>query len=252
MEGPAAALTVIACLMSAAGVGAYAHARLPVTVLTRPMTDLIHRGIWIVALMAGLTLAMMTVHVRTYFDDADQDVRRFSSQVEQFDHLLRRAGPAGEPARDLLFRYAARTMKDVWPETNPPIGPDDAHADDLLARLETSITPLRTAGPANAELAETASAAVRDLETMRWRLNGHERLQVATWMLPVVVFWLMLTFASLGLSAPRTSWAAGTLALLAVALGGAAFLMVEYADPYTGVIVVSSQPLQEALFTIGK
>jgi len=248
MEGPAAAFTVIACLMSAAGLGAYAHARLPVTVLTRPMTDLIRRGVWIVALMAGLMLAMMTVHVRSYFDTADQDVRRFSGEVVQLDHLLRRASLAGEPARDALFRYAARTMKDVWPQTQPPIGPDDAHAPVLLARLADRIAALRTASP---EPAAAAAETLRDLEMTGWRLSDHERLQVAPWMLPLVVFWLMLTFASLGLSAPRTPWAAGTLALFALALGGAVFLVMEYADPYSGVIVVSSQPLQDALFTLG-
>jgi hypothetical protein len=246
MDGPAVAVMVIACLMSAAGLGAYAHARLPVTVLTRPMTDLIRRGVWIVALMAGLLLALMTVHVRTYFDTADQDVRRFSGEVVQLDHLLRRAGPAGEPARDALFRYAARTMKDVWPQTHPPIGPDDAHASVLLARLEDRIAALRTISP-EAAAAET----LRDLEATGWRLSDHERLQVAPWLLPLLVFWLMLTFGSLGLSAPRTPWAAGTLALFALALGGAVFLVIEYADPYTGVIVVSSQPLQDALFALG-
>ena len=73
----------------------------------------------------------------------------------------------------------------------------------------------------------------------------------------MVLFWLMLTFASFGLSAPLGRAGANTLVittlfLSAIALGGAMFLLEEYNDPFRGVIIVSHEPLQAALFAISE
>jgi len=69
-------------------------------------------------------------------------------------------------------------------------------------------------------------------------------------MLAVLVFWMMLTFASLGFAAPRSNVMAGVLVLGALSIGGAVFLLEEYDDPFSGVIVISSEPVENALFTM--
>ena len=73
---------------------------------------------------------------------------------------------------------------------------------------------------------------------------------MSPYVMSVLVLWLMLTFASLGFVAPRNKLVAGMLLLGALSVGGAVFLLEEYDDPFDGVIVVSSEPVQNALFTM--
>ena len=70
------------------------------------------------------------------------------------------------------------------------------------------------------------------------------------WQLGVLVFWLMLIFAGLGLFAPRNTLVVVVLVLCAAALSGAVFLLTEFDNPFTGVITVSSDPLLHALHAI--
>lgn len=249
MNGPATGAAVFVCLFSSALAGCFAHARLNSATLGSQASAVLRRGIWIVAVMAGIMLALMTVSLKNSFDSAAQNVSRFSSQIVSFDRQLRRIGPEAEPARALLFRYAARTLKDVWPETQPRLGPDDTHADRLFNDLEATVSRLQAPAPGDVP---AALQSLREISQARWLLDTRDNAVVSPWLLGILVFWLMLTFASLGLSAPRTPGLLGILALGAVALSGAVFLVVEYADPFTGVIILSSDPVQTALFALSE
>ena len=106
--------------------------------------------------------------------------------------------------------------------------------------------------PALVEVDAQAREGLRSLARARSTLNDHAGGALSPWTLAVLVFWLMLTFASLGLGAPRTPAVLGMLGLGALAIAGGIFLMVEYSDPYDGIIVVSSEPMQNALFALAE
>ncbi len=250
MDGPTAGVFVFACLASAASAGAAVHARMPNGLLTEQTAIVIRRGVWIIALMAAILLSGLTIYLKTHFDMASRDVRAFSYQLIDLDRTLRRVGPEAEPARALLFRYAARTMKDVWPESEPRLGPDDTHASRLFVDLESAITKLEGATAAQRDQAAIARRQLQELRSIRWTLDAQGGRLVSPWLLSIVVLWLMLTFGSFGLSTKRSRLALGVLFFCAAALSSAVFLAVEYADPYRGTIIVSSDPVRNALFTL--
>jgi len=250
MDGPTAGFFVFACLASAASVGAVAHARLPNGMMTEQTALIIRRGVWIIAIMAGIMLSALTVYLKTHFDAASRDVRAFSYQLVDLDQTLRRIGPEAEPTRALLFRFAARTMKDVWPESDPRLGPDDTHASRLFADLESAAARLEGGTTAQRELVAAARRQLQEIRRGRWTLDVPTGQAVSPWMLSLLVLWLMLTFGSFGLSSRRSRLVLSVLLVCAAALSSAVFLAVEYADPYQGIIVVSSEPLRNALFTL--
>lgn len=252
MDGPLTAVAVVLCLCSSALVGVFVHARLPTGVLTRGTADTLRRGVSIVALMAGLLLALLTANLKSGFDSADRAVQRFGAEVTELDGALRHVGPAAAPARALLFRYTARTMKDIWPDSSPQLGLDGTQASRLQGQLEAAILALPAGTPAQQEAASIARDAYQEMLHTRWSMDERTNLLTSPWLVPILVFWLMLTFVTLGLWAPRTPLVLGTLFLCAVALGGAVFLVVEYADPFAGVIIVSREPVQNALFAISE
>jgi hypothetical protein len=250
MNGSAAGFFVFACLASATSAGVLAHARLPNGVLAEQTAMVIRRGVWIIALMAAILLSGLTIYLKTHFDTADRDVRAFASQLVNLDQTLRRLGPEAEPARAVLFRYAARTMKDVWPESDPHLGPEDIHAGALIAEFEATLARLEGPTAAQRERLASARRQVQELRSRRWTLDAKGGRVISPWLSGLLVLWLMFTFGSLGLSSNRSQLALGVLLACAAALGSAVFLAVEYADPYQGTIIVSSEPMRTALFAL--
>jgi hypothetical protein len=252
MNGPTAGVFAFVCLFSAALAGVSLHGRLPAMAAGAPAVALMRRGASMVAILAVIMLAAVTVYLKVEFDTANRDVRAFAFQVVDLDHALRRIGPPATPSRDLLFRYVARTMKDVWPDSRPHLGPEDIHAGRIFSDLETAIATLPAADPAVRDLEASARALLRDVGHARWTLDERAGRAMSPWMVSLLVIWLAVTFASLGVSAERSRLTLAILGLCAAALASAVFLAVEYADPYEGIIIVSSDPLQNAHFALSE
>ncbi len=252
MDGPLAGIVVFACLSSATLLGAGIRARLPAGLVSADSHSAIRRGVWIIAIMAGVLLSTLTVYLKTHFDTATRDVRAFSFQLVDLDRTLRRIGPPAATSRALLFRYAARTMKDVWPATNPHLGPQDTHAVQIFNELETAISGLQSTTLPLRDFEATARRLLHEVGRARWKLDERAGQSVSPWIISIIVLWLMFTFASLGLSTQRSRAGLAMLILCAASLSSAVFLAVEYADPYQGVIIVSYEPLQNALFALSE
>jgi membrane-bound ClpP family serine protease len=63
----------------------------------------------------------------------------------------------------------------------------------------------------------------------------------------VVVIWLVIIFFSFSLLAPPNATATLALMVSALAVAGAIFLILEMDRPFTGVVRISSEPMQNAL-----
>lgn len=62
----------------------------------------------------------------------------------------------------------------------------------------------------------------------------------------ILLFWLMITFTSFGLFAPRNTMVFVVLFVCALSVGSAVFLVLEMDGPFDGLIRVSSEPLRYA------
>lgn len=270
MDGPLAGATVFACLFSSALAGVAAHARLP-----GRLRPLLARGVvrWLVlglAALAGLMLVSLTLSQKARFDRAGRDVQIFAASLVQLDQAARAAGPAGVAMRASLFRYTVNTIQALWPERGLPEWVPEADADEALRQMRREVARLPRDGSAARGRAEALAEALGQAEQAGSRVRAQAQGRVSPYLTGAALIWLMLTFAGFGLwtrpARPAAEGAraeggraegtrAGVLAALflgALVLGGSIFLMREYSDPFDGVIVVSHEPLQNALFEISE
>jgi hypothetical protein len=150
----------------------------------------------------------------------------------------------------VLFRYAARTTKDVWPGTQPRLGPNDTHASRIFGELETAVAAITPTDERARDQLVAIRQLVRDVGRARWTLDERAGRALSPWLVSLVVLWMMVTFGLLGLSTGRSWFALGILTVCALSIASAVFLAVEYADPYQGIIIVSSEPMRDALFSL--
>jgi len=85
----------------------------------------------------------------------------------------------------------------------------------------------------------------------RWRLVEEAGSSISTPFLVILVFWLGVVFASFGLNAPRSLLSYTTIALGAVSVASAIFLILDLDTPFDGIFSVSSEPMRHALTYLG-
>jgi hypothetical protein len=91
-----------------------------------------------------------------------------------------------------------------------------------------------------------------NLGQTRWLLFEQSDSSIPMPFLVVLVFWLSAIFASFGLFSPHNATVVVALFLGALSVSAAIFLILELAQPFEGLIQISSAPLLNALAHLGK
>jgi hypothetical protein len=71
--------------------------------------------------------------------------------------------------------------------------------------------------------------------------------QIPTPFLTILVFWLIIIFASFSLFSPLNPTVFGFLSLFALSASCAIYLILELSEPFKGLMMISSAPLRNAL-----
>lgn len=254
-----ASLLFLVLLLSSA-VGLLLQSRLGERHRSRETIEAIRLVISILVTFTALVLGLLTSSAKTAFDEFGDRMRGYGIDMIELDQRLREYGDAAEPARALLRAYVAAAIADTWPDEPRPTGvypthlkrvrPDSIEGEEtgaLMARLDDSIRSLEPADKAHRQLADLLAARMTHALELRWRLIETASRTVSWPLLSLMTSWLVMIFAVFGLSSPRNAVVYATMALCALSISSAAFMILELNTPLSGWIVVSSQPLRDAL-----
>ena len=245
MSGTVIALLSFALMLGSATISTWLRDR--VRALQGAATrEVVRQGIGMVAVLAAIIIGGGVASMKSTYDGADFNVRRLATQIEDLDRLLGRLGPPAVDARDLLFRYTAVVLGEVWPSLDPGLVSERRSANDLQDELEIMLAGLAP-DPVQPGLLPQAQAVLHAIVETRWAMSEHEGRLIPAWQFALLMAWLMLIFAGLGLAAPRSILVSMVLVLCAGALSSGLFLMSEFDDPFVGVLVVSGEPLLKTL-----
>jgi hypothetical protein len=251
MSGPVASLFVFVATITSAGFGAALRFRAPGMLASGEARDVIRSVTSMIAVLAALMLGMSIVSLKTTFDSADRDIRRLGAQIEELDRTLRRVGPPASEARQLLFRYTGALVRDTFPDLDSAFRGVSGNVNDLQDELEASLEHLGTEPPVPHLITE-AEVVLHTIMQTRWTMEEGTITSVSGWQMAMLIFWLMVVFAGLGLLAPRNGLMLGIMLLGALALACAVFMLIEFDHPFKGVITVSGDPLLHALHALAE
>ncbi len=174
-----------------------------------------------------------------------------SAKVILLDRILAHYGPETKETRNLLRSAISGALDAMERKASSQHSgaPAEAGGAEILADKIQDLSPQNDA---QRSLQNQALSVAVDLAKTRWLMSQQASGSVSLPLLVVVVFWLALIFCSFGLLAPRTPIVAATLALCALSVAAAIFLVVDMYSPFGGIIHLSSAPLQTALAHLGK
>jgi len=91
-----------------------------------------------------------------------------------------------------------------------------------------------------------------DLMQARFLLFSHLNSSIPLPFLVVLLLWMVILFAGFALIAPPNATTLVCLIVCALSVSGAIFLILELDEPFSGIMVIRSEPLLNAVPPLGR
>jgi len=250
------AVLTFACTFAAALLGTFIRTTLPPAHVSKESQDVIRLGMGLVATMTALLLGLVTAAAKGSFDSQDVAIKNTAAGILTLDRLLARYGPETQPTRDLLRQTLAARIETMWPKSSATRSSLDdstsvSKTGQAAEEIENQILQLSPQTDAQRWYKSEALKLTSETLRTRWRLLSAGGA-VPKQFLIVVIFWLSMTFASFGLSAPRNATVMTVFGISTLSVAAAVFLIFELDGPFEGIIRISSGPMRFALANLGR
>jgi hypothetical protein len=233
------AATLLLILLGGSALGVFVRRFLSERHRNQETTDLVRLVVTMLVTFAALVLGLLTSSVKASFDTVDNDLRGLAIQMIQLDRSLRVYGSETLPARILLRNYTAAKIAATWSSEpappgsyypkNPPGGPSTAGIEDgtpglMLTEVEADLRGLEPLDPMHRRLYLTILNQFEQLMRLRWKVIEEAHNSISLPFYAVLAFWLVIVFASFGLSAPRNLLSYITIILGALSIASVIFV----------------------------
>ena len=226
---------------------------LPQELLSSGAWDVIKVSMTVVATLAAVVLGLLTASAKSSLDDREKELRTVAVQVILLDRTMAKYGQETADARILLKQMLAERINLIWPEENAAtIAPEEVSRGTGVESVQDQLLVLSPKNDSQRWLQSKALQITGDIEAARWSLIGQISSTIQWPFLMVVVFWLAAIFANFALFAPPNISVTAALFVAALSVAGSVFMIVEMDQPYSGLVKVSSTPLQIALAELGR
>ncbi len=253
------AVLVFALLCGTAGLGCYIRPRRPEPHRASETFQPMQVMIAMLVTFAALVLGLLTASAKTTYDRAAVDRQDYALELTQLDQCLRNIGPEGDAARSILGRYTASVVATTWPGEPRPTGieyPDMTGIPRtgaspvlriLMNQIEIELRHMDHLDRFQEGVRQDCLAVYRNVTRARLAVIESVSGRISVPFHNVLVFWLMIIFATLGLVAPRNSLSLIGIVLSAISLSSALFVIADLSRPYGGLFSISSQDMRTAL-----
>jgi hypothetical protein len=236
------------CIFSGAMIGMALRAVLPEHHLNTETRELVKLGVGLIGTMAALLLGLLVASAKSSYDARGSEVNQMAANVILLDRALAHYGPGAGELRGMLKTAMVQLIDQIWSkEGDKPFLPQGTG--NILYDKIAELTPQTDA---QRELKAQAQSILVNFGQTRLLLYAQSGTSISTPFLVVVVFWLATLFVSFGLFAPHNGTAVVTLLVAAISVAGALFLILELDHPFSGLIQISSAPLQNAVSLLAK
>jgi hypothetical protein len=209
---------------------------------------LVQTATGMISLITALVLGLLVATAKNKFDTTNQETEQFAARIMLINRKLVNFGPDANDSRELLRKYTIARIAATWPkEAGPQPEAGSAPPWKLLELLQQSLSGLKPTTDTQWSEAKAALDGVADLEKATWLEAAKQSAHVQQPFVVILIAWLFVLFVSFGLFAPHNGLVVVALFVGALAIAGAVLLIVDMDLPYEGVLIVSPQPMQQAL-----
>jgi hypothetical protein len=246
------ALVLLAFVFGGALFGLWLQRALPDQHLSNETKDVVRLSSALIATISALVLGLLVSSAKSSFDRFDDELTQNAARVIMLDRALDEYGPQTSDIRAALKSGYARSIEQLFSADSAVRNAGDgALAVTQEETIDVKLLALTPSGPVQEGLYARAVALNYDINLTKALLHAQREDSIPSALLIVVGAWLALIFATFGLFAPRNGVVVAAFLACALSASGAVLLTLEMNSPFTGLITLSSAPMQEALRYLG-
>jgi len=242
------ALSCLIFVLTLGGIllGALLRRALPEHHLSEDSQDVVRLGVGLIATIAALVLGLLIAAAKSSFDTQSTQITQITADIILLDNLLAEYGPEARPIREqmrsIINPLADRLWREKQASTTAPF--------EFSATGEKAYLAIQALSPQNdlqRSLQARAAQVSTDLVQTRLVLFAESSNVIPTPFLVILVLWIVIIFASFSLFADLNLTVFTCLSLFALSASCAIFLILELSQPFSGLMMISSEPLRNAL-----
>jgi hypothetical protein len=242
----AVSLVVLACISAGLGIG-MALGRGPARGhLDHDAREVLKLGMGLIATLSALVLGLLVAASKGSYDVQAGAVRELAADLLLLDRMMMVYGPEATDVRARLRLLAGELADRIDSGATSP-----GLVRDHMEGFYTGLVGLAPRTESQRDLKDRALATVPDLGRTRLRMITQGGGSVPAPFLVVLGSWLVVLFVGYGLIAPRNATVSVALAICAVSVAGALFLVLELDRPLGGLMHVPTTPLRDAILQLG-
>jgi hypothetical protein len=239
---------VFACVFGGTIFGIFLRNKLPEHHQSGATKDVVRLGTGLIGTIAALVLGLLIASANTTYQTQSSQVQQLTANIVVLDRTLALYGPETDLARNLLRRVVPAVADRIWRENGSnsrEAEPFESSAVGLSFYDE--ILKLSPRNDTQRSLQARAIDAAQDLAKIRLLLFAEAGMTIPIPFLVVLVSWLAIIFASFSLFADNNATTIVALGIFALSASASIFLILELSQPFTGLMMISSEPLRNVL-----
>jgi hypothetical protein len=213
--------------------------------------EVVRLGAGLMGTVAALVLGLMIASAKNSYDTQTTNVRQLTANLILLDELLEQYGPETRVARGMIRQAAAITVQRVWQENASIKGPAEFAPSAEAAQFFYGIETLSPANDLQRSIKPRIVEAATDLARTRLLMFVHIDNPLPAPLLIIVILWLAVIFSSYTLFVQPNVVVALASLVYALLVSSALFLIVDMSQPFSGLMRISSEPLQHVLPSLG-
>jgi len=248
MSSTAAFQASFVSILVGAAIGMSLKRFLPADVLEGGSKEAIRLGAGFLSTLAALVIGLMIASAKNSYDTQNTNIRQLGTNVVLVDQMLIKYGPEANAARTLLRETVPSAAARIWQES---IAGKDSGSTFVLSgtgeRFYNSVEGLKPVSEEQISLKARIIQITTDMGRTRLLVFTQNDNAIPVPFFIVLVFWLVVIFASFSLCAEPTPIVIASILLFAISVSSALFLIVDLSLPFEGLMQISNHHLRMVL-----
>jgi hypothetical protein len=208
----------------------------------------------LLTLLTALVLGLLVWTAYGVFSNQAAAVRNLAIGILQLDLALADYGPDAASGRTQLRESVGRSLDEIWGQYGDSdfiVRSDRATIANLRDR-QVYLNSLHATTEAQKQALAAANQAATSISQTRLQMALALSDPLARQLIFVVAAWAVFIFIAFGFMHGGHLSTVVALAIGAVAVSSALYLVIDLSEPYSGLFRVSAAPIQQVLEQIGK
>ena len=228
--------------------GSFMQRMLPEGHLSSDSKEVVKLSMGVVATLAALVLGLLVASAKSTYDARESEINQITANVILLDNLLAKYGEEAQAARASLRQAIPPVVDKIWKEgQSVPLQSTPFKAAAEGEALYQRIQELQPNSDIQRGLQARIIQVTNDLMQSRFLLFSHLGSSIPAPFLAVLLLWLIILFVGFSLMAPANATTLASLVICALSVSAAIFLILELNEPFSGLMVIRSEPLRNAL-----